>query len=65
MTEYDHYVDGEWVAGEGGEFDSENPAIAVSTSDSVPCGKVPSVSPVAGFSLVKSTPSPAIHSPSM
>jgi aldehyde dehydrogenase (NAD+) len=26
MAEYDHYVDGEWVAGEGGEFDSENPA---------------------------------------
>ncbi|PSQ34220.1 aldehyde dehydrogenase [Halobacteriales archaeon SW_12_69_24] len=26
MAEYDHYVDGEWVAGEGADFDSENPA---------------------------------------
>ena len=26
MAEYDHYIDGEWAAGEGGEFDSENPA---------------------------------------
>ena len=26
MAEYHHYVDGEWVAGEGEDFTSENPA---------------------------------------
>ncbi|WP_254838217.1 aldehyde dehydrogenase family protein [Natronomonas marina] len=26
MAEYDHYVDGEWVAGAGEDFESENPA---------------------------------------
>jgi aldehyde dehydrogenase (NAD+) len=26
MAEYDHYVDGDWIAGQGDEFESENPA---------------------------------------